>query len=74
MAYFPNGSALTDFEEQWCEKCHHETHCVIIAAHLLNDTGDRNSLLHFLIPTIWDECRNGDCEMFIEKRRVACGD
>lgn len=76
MGYFPNGSAGTDYEAAFCDRCVHQngpdgnSGCAVWLAHLLknyDECNNEDSILHMLIPIAKSGIDNEQCLMFFER-------
>jgi hypothetical protein len=74
VAYFPNGTAGIDFQQQWCMRCIHDVdeNCPVWGAHLMysyelcNRKQDPGKvILDMLIPD------GGECALFVAASRLS---
>jgi hypothetical protein len=70
MGYFSNGTEGMQYESEYCEECVHYKDCAVWEAHMLrnyDESNNKDSILHILIPCSEDGLFNKRCRMFIPK-------
>lgn len=81
MAYFPNGTSMLDYQNQYCDRCVNDVNkrCPILTLHALwsydavgkNKDETKETALNIFIPR--EGIENQECKMFVECPKAVTG-